>query len=64
MKTLIVYSMIIFSIINLKSQYLTKFAVIDDYDFVKGNFHFFVIDSEPNETYGVDSNIRNWSSIP
>jgi hypothetical protein len=39
--------------------YLNYFALPGNeryYDFVKGNIHFFVVDSDPNETDGVDSN--------
>ncbi|MBS1552855.1 MAG: metallophosphoesterase [Bacteroidetes bacterium] len=41
------------------SAYLNYFQLPGNeryYDFVKGNIHFFVLDSDPNEPHGVDSN--------
>ena len=47
------------------TPYLNYFSLPGNeryYDFVKGNIHFFVVDSDPNEPDGVDSNSvqGNW----
>jgi len=50
---------------NAASAYLNYFSLPGNeryYDFIKGNIHFFIIDSDPNEPDGVDSNSvqANW----